>query len=179
MKAMMMSIRPQYVANILNGDKTIEVRKRFPKDYVGWVYIYCTKEKKVPLVYNKILQRCTYESVGGVLMKDYYNELNGKVVGRFWCNKVDKFYSIRDNIDDFLKKSCLEEIELWEYLKSQSYGYAIHISKLEIFDEPKEINEFSVYSHSVVGTNIQAKKTLFKILKPLSRAPQSWCWVEV
>ena len=44
MKSILLSIKPKYVAEILNGEKTIEVRKRFPKDYKGWVYIYCTKE---------------------------------------------------------------------------------------------------------------------------------------
>lgn len=41
-KAILLSIRPEWVAKILNGEKTIEVRKQFPKDYRGWVYIYCT-----------------------------------------------------------------------------------------------------------------------------------------
>ena len=45
MKAILMSIRPQHLVNILNGDKTIELRKRFPKDYRGWIYLYCTKAK--------------------------------------------------------------------------------------------------------------------------------------
>lgn len=30
----MISIKPQWVAKILNGEKTIEIRKKFPKDYV-------------------------------------------------------------------------------------------------------------------------------------------------
>ena len=46
MKAILISIKPYWVAKILNGEKTIEIRKRFPKDYVGWVYIYCTKGKQ-------------------------------------------------------------------------------------------------------------------------------------
>ena len=41
----LMSIRPQHLCHILNGDKTIELRTRFPKDYRGWVYCYCTKTK--------------------------------------------------------------------------------------------------------------------------------------
>ena len=45
MKAILMSIRPQWVAKILNKEKTLEIRKHFPKDYVGWVYVYCTKGK--------------------------------------------------------------------------------------------------------------------------------------
>ena len=44
-KAILISIQPQWVAKEINGEKTIEVRKKLPKDYIGWVYIYCTKAK--------------------------------------------------------------------------------------------------------------------------------------
>ena len=43
MKAILMVIRPEWFIKILTGEKTIEVRKLFPKDYVGWVYLYCCK----------------------------------------------------------------------------------------------------------------------------------------
>ena len=152
----LMSIRPQYVAKILNGEKTIEVRKKFPKDYVGWVYIYCTKGKEN-------------------LYKDYYvmsgkegyfltkcgdvEKLNGRVVARFWCDKVaaidcnycfsipgiayttflDKYYSDAD----LQKASCLNGNELMWYLgtKKEQVGYAIHITKLKVFDKPKIIDK--------------------------------------
>ena len=46
MKAIMISIKPKYVAQILNGDKTIEIRKTMPKcDFPITVYLYCTKDK--------------------------------------------------------------------------------------------------------------------------------------
>ena len=46
MKAIMISIQPKWVAKILNGEKTIEIRKSMPKcDLPIKVYIYCTKEK--------------------------------------------------------------------------------------------------------------------------------------
>ena len=43
MKSILLSIKPEWLCKILNGEKTIEVRKKFPKDYVGWVYLYCSK----------------------------------------------------------------------------------------------------------------------------------------
>ena len=43
MKAILLSIRPEHALNILNGDKTLELRKRVPKDFKGWVYVYVTK----------------------------------------------------------------------------------------------------------------------------------------
>ena len=45
-KSLMISIQPQHAVNILNGDKTLELRTWIPKDYVGWVYVYVTKGKK-------------------------------------------------------------------------------------------------------------------------------------
>lgn len=47
MKAIMISIQPQWVEKILNGEKTIEIRKTMPKcELPCKVYIYCTKPKK-------------------------------------------------------------------------------------------------------------------------------------
>ena len=50
MKAILISIQPQYVADILNGKKTLEIRKTVPYQYLHDhnfeaydVYIYCTK----------------------------------------------------------------------------------------------------------------------------------------
>lgn len=42
-KEILSSIKPEWVEKILSGKKTIEIRKQFPKDCVGWVYIYCSK----------------------------------------------------------------------------------------------------------------------------------------
>lgn len=170
MKAILMSIRPEWVAKILNGEKTIEIRKRFPSDYVGWVYIYCTKDKK----YANLINR------GGFL--------TGMVVARFWCDKVEEINScdvpftfdqtIRDfftdtfnDMDDLLKASCLDYYSLEQYLKYRKTGYAIHINDLEIFDEPKEISEFSIKVFPHRKDNLMTRY--------LTRAPQSYCFIEV
>lgn len=161
MKAIMMSIRPQWIEKILNKEKTIEVRKRFPSDYVGWVYIYCTKDKK----YANLINR------GGFL--------TGMVVARFWCDKVEEIECIAsDNgfaieryitkelsVVDIMEKSCLYFENLKDYLY-YSNGYAIHITKLEIFDKPKEIGEFK--PHCNYPTN-----------RRLTCAPQSYCFIEI
>ena len=157
-KSILLSIKPEWVAKILNGEKTIEVRKQFPKDYKGWVYIYCTKSKQ------KFLN--SWFDTGKYVVdidKVYNTEFckNGKVVARFWCDNVgiikchnclsiptmayttfvsNKYYSDTD----LQTASCLNGNELMWYLgtKKEEVGYAIHISKLEIFDEPKELSEF-------------------------------------
>lgn len=181
MKAILMSIRPEWVAKILNGEKTIEIRKKFPKDYVGWVYVYCTKDRPYLTrgVRGDVYPSCV--SSQGIVP----HHLNSRVVARFWCDRVEEHRPFFHWCIE--KETCLTRDDVLDYLdsKDKSVGnpkrqgkvYAIHITKLEIFDKPKEIKDFSVYSHSIIGTNIQGETTSFKILKPLSCAPQSWCYI--
>ena len=93
MKAIMLSDQPKWVAKISNGEKKIEVRKRFTSDYVGWLYIYCTKDKN-----NLLHKNCA--DIWWVEDKDFQKKNkrlgikqqpihNGKVVARFWCDKVE------------------------------------------------------------------------------------------
>jgi len=186
MKTIMMSIRPKHVKNILNGIKTLEIRKKFPKDYVGWVYIYNTKDIKdgyLTLTYigNKLEFITAF---------NHHPKYQGKVVARFWCDKVEEIIDNDDNSNttktlneqELLEKSCLTENELVNYLPFSSLndkckwvlGYAIHITKLEIFDKPKEISEFAKQEFdSFISGRVEHYKY------PLTRAPQSWCYVEV
>lgn len=198
MKAILMSIKPKWVAKILNGEKTIEIRKKFPKDYVGWVYIYCTKSKPyITGIYNHE-NKIVYGDIG-----NKRHNINGKVVARFWCDKVEEIKELYEQGEtmydwneylkvssmtykEFLDKSCLSERELHDYLKyleyeKDIYGYAIHITKLEIFDKPKEISEFMKVSCK--GCPFENTQTCHNDITGrycrLTRAPQSWCYVEV
>ena len=45
MKALLLSVRPEHAIKILNGEKTLELRKGVPKGFEGWVYVYVTKGK--------------------------------------------------------------------------------------------------------------------------------------
>ena len=196
-KAILISIQPKWVEKILNGEKTIEVRKQFPEDYVGWVYIYVTKGK--PYLYG---DKSVYEGkqeyfwVQKIEGNGIVPLLNGKVVARFWCDKVEeimlpytKFGGIigvccenertlqTETLDepDLLKKSCVSEQEIYKYLNfkksPRECGYAIHISKLDIFDRPKELSEFRTYK----TYNL---KDLHNCHLTLTKAPQSWCYIE-
>ena len=155
-KSILLSIKPEWVAKILNEEKTIEVRKQFPKDYVGWVYIYCTKDKK----YANLINR------GGFL--------TGMVVGRFWCDNVEEITTEKwspSKEQDLLKASCLTENQLFDYcnLESGKPFYAIHISKLEIFDRPKCLTEY-------YKTYIETEKVIYYQI--LTKAPQNYCYIE-
>ena len=162
-KQILLSIRPEWVEKILNGEKTIEVRKQFPKDYVGWVYIYCTKDRKTKLSSNSL----QYYVVDNKDYKDYLGNWNGKVVARFYCDKVEEISA--KNIESFTKDSCLTVKQIEDYLwKNICNGYAIHISKLEIFDRPKYLTEY-------YKTYIETEKSIY--YQVLTKAPQNLCYV--
>ena len=188
-RAILISIKPRHDKNILNGIKTLEIRKKFPKDYVGWVYIYCTKSGDKLYAYGLDDEKKSYNIGCGTDL------LNGKVVARFWCDKVEEikyhfgYYDMGEWTESYiLENACLTAEELDNYLQaskeydekkiSKVYGYAIHINDLEIFDKPKEISEFLVFSHIVDGVDAHNQPKQFKILKHITRPPQSWCYIE-
>ena len=200
-KAILLSIRPEWLAKILNGEKTIEVRKLFPKDYVGWVYMYCSKGK--PYLYG---DKSVYEGkqeyfwVQKIEGNGIVPLLSGKVVARFWCDEVNSVgfntrcdYPIISTwaINRLTRLSCLSPDQLLDYLQGKN-GYAIHISKLEIFDKPRELSEFKRYIdkwdyYSALGkyTLSQPKEKLVVDIKKefdasllITKAPQNFCYIE-
>lgn len=191
MKSVLLSVKPQYVAKILNGEKTIEIRKKFPKDYVGWVYIYCTKEKPYA-------RRYVHNDKWGTLE---YIKSDGKVVARFWVDKVEEIddcFTIEHIGNEYpdtyelgameeeqlLKECCLTKEEMNAYYKGVKEPLkAIHITKLEIFNKPKELSEFNVwgidYPTGIIDPLHDCNVYYKKKLKPLTRAPESWCYIEI
>jgi len=122
---------------------------------------------------------------------DYFGSiLNGKIVARFWFDEYEKLeyingqgftddeYVILENDNkahllwqdiDFIKKTCLEdEVEISNYGKGKDL-YAWHIKKLEIFDKPKDLQEF----------NIEGALKYKGEYLPMHHAPQSWQYVWV
>jgi len=178
MKSLILSVKPRHCANILNGLKTKEIRKRFPKDYRGWIYIYCTKCKKGSL--------CMENGLLGY-------RLDGYVVARFYCDDVEEiaceqldngvgkdtfFYT--ENIDDIRKDSCLDTQDLINYLgakpNGEIVGKAIYISKLEIFDTPKELSEFKHTTKERIFNGF--RYDIVNVVKHIEKAPQSWVYIE-
>jgi predicted transcriptional regulator len=122
-KAILLSVRPEHLVNILNGYKTLELRKNVPKDYKGWVYIYCTKGGGL-LVDNT--SWINFLIKGGFVKKDYtesprfhtlkkleeymYGTVrNTKVVARFWFDEYEKISL------ELVDKSGYDEDKLKEY----------------------------------------------------------------
>ena len=198
MKAILLSIKPKWVAKILNGEKTIEVRKTMPKcDLPIDVYIYCTKGKGIKnfvSMYKRDLS--TDEIVGGCY-------INGKVIAKFTLNKVEEIgcyskgcypYPYSTDIllpDELEEKSCLTNKELENYLGTKdcsvgSVGYAWHISNLVIFDKPKELSEFKRWVFYKKCESCPHGKCDYDYglcsqcceIKSLAKAPQSFCYIE-
>ena len=195
MKAILISIKPKYVADILNHKKTIEVRKSFPKcDLPIDVYIYCTLTKN-----------------NGIFLYDMKHDKpilrNGKVVAKFTLNEVEEIkffdyvspdddYSVEeyrtDDMDafDLCSLACLEYDELEDYLYPNN-GYAWHIDNLVIFDKPKELSEFykigyeEAYDLASLGWDSEECLDYHASIKrlnkqyQLTKAPQSYMFIEV
>ena len=176
MKAILTSIKPRHNKNICNHIKWWEIRKLFPLDYEGWVYIYNTKDTE----HGYLTTAYVGDKLEFILSFTKHYKYYGKVIGRFWCDRVEEIlFDLGDKEwftdscteeKDLLKESCLEQYELDAYLEGKS-GRAVHIQKLEIFDKPKDISEFQVR----VFPN--RKDNLFT--RYLTKAPQSWCYIEV
>lgn len=199
-KAILISIKPKWVAKILNGEKTIEIRKTMPKcDLPIDVYIYATKEGKL---YDDYPNMANGRFKHNKVYKGEHN-ISGKVVAKFTLNKVEEYINghncdyIKHNASsclDFekvLKPSCVIEDELYCYAEDLHF-YAWHIDNLEIFDEPKELSGFRkphTPSYEMTKPFIEGlgetytKKEYLEDIKMfkwvLTKAPQNFCYVEI
>jgi hypothetical protein len=190
-KAVMLSIRPKYVEKILKGEKTYEVRKtRLPLNTP--IYVYVTNGDSLYEYEGK------YGFLGGksnnVISSYPTTLLNRKVVAKIEFDRVivhhieDCF--VKEDCEQTLRETCLSVQDIKNYLKyngediRENYQkwlfYSHHISKVKII-EPKEIGEFLV---KVKQTDIENGHYTFvdmnnHFYKPLTKAPQSYCYVEV
>ena len=195
MKAIMISIKPKWVALEMNGIKNIEVRNTAPKDWKDYlsgktkempkpidVYIYCSKGNKKNWHLIEVVDTDTgwkgYEYDYYIGSKEYLEHcLESKVVAKFTLNKVEEIDSWYHLSKDDFAKTCLTISELVNYIGNFEIGYAWHISNLVIFDKPKELSEFFPYCKD---TKCEYRKNHCSIChrEPLTKAPQSWCYIE-
>ena len=197
--SVLISIKPYWVFliiaktmgwNIINKEKTVEVRKTYPKDNewnkIG--KIYCTKDKKsfncIPKEYQPFMKRFL-----------------GKVIGEFVCDRIDTIRKrgIDDNFDycylsldkwgnddiepeiTAVKNSCVLRDDLNDYGENSRMLYGWHISNLLIYDKPKELSEFKKINRECWYADLGlAKRDCLECKNEecyVSRPPQSWCYV--
>lgn len=183
-KAVLISIRPRWCEKIVNGNKTIEVRKRAPKMNTPFkCYIYCT----LPKYPHEDFIATDYPR------PQFYG--GGKVIGEFICDAITRvnicgfWDESGKQLDNRLKDTCLTSEEFGNYL-GENVGYGWHISNLKIYDAPKKLGEFwrDCLEYSELSTNCWSCENVCGDGDEtdcntdgrlyLHRPPQSWCYVE-
>lgn len=170
-KAVLISIRPEWVEKIARGEKTVEVRKTRPKLEAPFkCYVYRTKGTVPHIINGKWVQM----------------EVGGTIIAEFTCDRVETIkaatepYGIYDVDDDFVAQTRLVDGALWDYGKGATlYGW--HISKLEIYDKPKPLSRFKGLCKLEVGCGECPYYNYTKMEcdgRTIKRPPQSWCYVE-
>lgn len=185
----------------ISKEKTIEVRKNCPQDdewnKIG--KIYCTKDKRsfncIPKEYRHFMEKFLGKVIGEFVC-DYITQIGKRGID----DNFDYCYLSLDEWgnDDIepeitaVKNSCVLKDDLNDYGKNSRVLYGWHISNLKIYDEPKELSEFYKKDFEEALSNWE---DLFSIGTPkgcvveyspepkeedyiLTKAPQSWCYIE-
>lgn len=172
-KAVLISIQPKWVYHILNGEKTVEVRKTRPGMPVPFkVYVYHTLPKSGD-----------------------WNEKAGKIVGEFTCDEIYRYarigttgsprtYYKRVDSDFFThdidySTMCLSPNEFAAYGSGKElYGW--HISNLKIYDTPKKLSEFRLCYPCQSCKHKDTYHCIFHCdgKRTVEKAPQSYLYVE-
>lgn len=176
MKAVLLSIRPEWCNLILQGRKTVEVRKTKPGGLKPpfKCYIYCTMAGSDKFFTDILNRDVDAWNRGG------WSDKRGRVIGEFICDNVrcigPEYCIVKEDIESVVAGSCLTAEQVKEYagwkggthLADCRDVYGWHISDLKIYDKPRTLQEFT-----------GLRKTKFG-MEPVenTRPPQSWCYVE-
>lgn len=188
MKAILLSIRPEWCDLIVRGKKTIEVRKTRPKLETPFkAYIYCTGHDGWVMKSPK----------AGV------QKMDSRVIGEFTCDKIDRLAHVEamgsneppklqivtpdlwyKPADELLQAACLTEAQAKKYLKGGD-GYGWHISDLKIYEKPVKLKNFWAIQPCTHRGDCctcrrwDAEKLICRGEKfGIERPPQSWYYVE-
>jgi predicted transcriptional regulator len=177
-KGVLLSIRPEWAGKIASGEKTVEVRKTRPKLETPFkCYIYCT------------LPKYPHEDF---IATDYPNPQfygGGKVIGEFMCYATipisveysDPSHRMAQRDFPF---TGMTDKQIIDYLGNGKMGYGWHISDLKIYDKPKELIEFHTWKKckSCSKSGYESTACIYDencmIPAAITKAPQSWCYVE-
>lgn len=160
-KAVMLSLRPEWVEQIVLGKKKFELRKTYPKQFEAppfVCYVYMTKKHWG----FKLLR-----AIGKTELADRLEMSTGKVVGKFVCRDVD-IACFPSSAGPVCNETIIEHSAV-EREKVIAYGgkkpvYAWKISCWTLYDRPIPLSEFFDRG-AKCGTTT-------------TKPPQSWCYVE-
>lgn len=113
-KSILLSVKPKWVKKILDGSKTIEVRRNFPKCEVETAYIYRSNSHK---------------------------DNGNKIVGSFTpkARQIETGY-----IPYCIAQTCLTEEEYYEYVGKRKTVWLIEITNFVAYDNPKDLSDLRV-----------------------------------
>lgn len=168
MKAVLISIQPQWCEKIAANWKNIELRKSKPSIQAPFkCYIYQTKLKWV----FRLLQRLGMERVSETLSNGF-----GKVIGEFVCDSILGHCEMA-NADLAERGSFVRREDIMKYSGGKEvFGW--HISDLKIYEKPLDISSFfrACDKHSEQNCSVCEESGKARC-KQLRRAPQSWCYI--
>lgn len=166
-KAVLLSIRPKWCKKILDGEKTVEVRRTCPKLETPFrVYVYCTNARPRFALADVFRGNWCAEvaEISGYSKDDAertFDIFNGRIIGEFTCKKITGLTHVGETgnwepaslhvmapgsyykpADELLEAACMSKETAEKYLKGRD-GLAWHISDLKIYDKPRELDEFS------------------------------------
>lgn len=202
-KSVILSMQPSQCCLVANDKKIIDIRKTRPKLSTPFkCYIYCTNAH--PYVVNGDVFRGNWETefttLYGYNRKEaeqiWNTVLNGKIIGEFICDKIDTFNVFDNGNVQFwnylnLDKSGFTYEEISNYIGANKKGYAWHISNVNIYEVPKDLNMFyhdcgdnpicegcKLYyteSNESIGFYEQCSSAL-EGYKNIEHPPHSWCY---
>ena len=181
MKAIIQSINPEHVFNMrVSGKrfplKRIEVRKSAPKETPFKAYIYETKQKEKSFVST---------TIDGVKTEVIIRRSGcGKVVGEYICRKVAivRAHNVIQAHYNNCPETRLTDEQLWAYASGKPLKF-LYMEDVIFYDKPKELSEFRGFCskkakcYSDIIRHCNDTHLTWKC-NPLTRAPQSWCYVE-
>lgn len=190
MKAVLLSIRPEWCNLIIRGQKTLEVRRTRPKLETPFkVYIYCTKApQQLITIFKNGEETMDGEIHHGKpvfikfdkLLPDSVRGNTQMVIGEFICDDIRRigpeYCIVKEDIETATAGSCLSIKQVKKYAgwdTGMNYAdmkdlYGWHISDLKIYDQPRPLSNF---------TRLRATKFGYEPVD-IKRPPQSWFYVE-
>lgn len=167
MQSVLLSIRPKYAKQIVSGEKTVEIRKRFPVNirppFV--VYLYCTlgKEKLIGIIRDgDEIYGSTYHGPPEFIKipeEGYGNSFFHKTIfGKCICESIERLYV---------------DLPTRRIYKQPAYG-----------DSLLSIEDLNSYANGgpLFGWHITEYKQLIPFLElkdfGMKRPPQSWCYIK-
>lgn len=181
MKSVLISIRPQWCEKIVNGEKTIEVRKTAPKGVPFKAFIYATRPKNfykcgAVSTSDELLWLANGKVEMGDGFKlwadgDEYQCLNGRIIGEFICDKITKYRYTKPWLYNGKRiyhlpidtiNTCLSYEEIEQYLGNKD-GYGLHITALKIYDKPRALSEFinALSNRDIRCKHIEKRQTVY------------------